>query len=263
MNRPRRLQNTSAYLVLREQSQALFDFAVLACHAVPALKRDLASVAGTKGAALAPPDYFQPGTTTLAQLSSSAAVYEQRLSMYVLLSTFSFFEAYVKDALLEMLAFHGGQESFAQQAAKRQASFMASLPPGVNPKVQKLRKPVPTDTLRRYSQRKIIEELRRSGYRFPSEFLAPFGVRMLARQLTNFKASSIPMLLTEGLHVPLSTADRDAFEEIRIARNKAAHGKPTALKLFEVSAMSDTLRGLAKRTEDHLIQYYFVREALT
>ena len=85
---------------------------------------------------------------------------------------------------------------------------------------------------------------------------------MFARQLANFKASSIPMLLVDGLHVPLSTAEIDAFEAIRKARNSAAHGKPATLKLFEVSAMNDTLRDIVTKTEDHLIRYFFVHEAV-
>lgn len=249
-------------MALREQSQALFDFAVLNCYAIPALENDLAALASGSRVALEAPHYFQAGTTTPSQLASRAAVYESRLATYVLLSTFSFFEAYVKDALLEMLAFHGGQEAFAQHAASREAAFIASIPPGIDPRVQKLRKRAPTDALTRFSQRKIIEGLRESGYRFPSELLGPFGVRMLARQLANFKASSIPMLLTEGLHVPLEAADIDVFEAIRLARNKAAHGKPAKMKLYEVTAMNDKLRDIAMRTEDHLIQYFFVREAI-
>jgi hypothetical protein len=138
MTRPKRLQSTSAYIALREQSQALFDFAVLTCYAVPALENDLAALAAGDRVVLEAPHYFQAGTTTSSQLPARAAVYEQRLATYVLLSTFSFFEAYVKDALLEMLAFHGGQAAFAHHAALREAAFIASLPPGIDPKVSLL-----------------------------------------------------------------------------------------------------------------------------
>lgn len=181
--------------------------------------------------------------------------------MYVLLSTFSFFEAYIKDVLNEMLAFHGGAEALSQQASAREAAFIASQPDGTDPRLRKLRKPAPTDAMRRFSERKLIERLGQSGYRFPSELLAPFGVRTLARQLLNLKASAIPAILIEGLHVPLDRRHVDAFDQIRVARNKAAHGKPTTLRLFEVSAMNDVLREIATSTEDHLIKYFFVREA--
>ena len=83
---------------------------------------------------------------------------------------------------------------------------------------------------------------------------------MLAKQLANFKAHLIPMLLTEGIHVPLSQQEVKALESIRDARNEVAHGRPSSLTIQQVSTMNKTLRTIANKVEDHLIQYFFVQE---
>jgi hypothetical protein len=260
MTRPPRLPNTEAYLRLREQAQGVFEFAVLTGHAVPALRHDISEIQSGARTGLESPDYFDWGTTTLDQLNESQHVYQERMANYLLLSSFSFFEAYIKDAVLEFLRFHGGSDRLIQLAARRDAQFIASQPKEKPGKVQKLRKPASTDGITKFTLRKLTEELRAQGYRFPSDLLSAFGIRMLVRQLSNFKASHIPMLLTEGLHMPLSAEVLKEFDRVRVTRNAVAHGRPAPLTIKAVADMNSTLRDIAKTVEDHLIRHFFVQE---
>src|SRR3546814_5906206 len=70
--------------------------------AVPALKAEL-SVPG--GAATVPPDHFKAGSNTASELLSYADDYHEELARSALITVFSYFEAYVKDALTEIVDF--------------------------------------------------------------------------------------------------------------------------------------------------------------
>src|SRR4051812_35446327 len=120
-NKAHRRPNTQAYLRLRERTQALFDFAVLVAHAVPTLNEQLACVQQQTRAALPQPDHFVAGTTSVAQLQQSAGDYLPQLAAYTLLGAFSFFEAFVSDAVEEMFAFHGGVDEMCRRADARDA----------------------------------------------------------------------------------------------------------------------------------------------
>src|SRR3546814_10181257 len=98
----RMISHTDACKVYRDLGQAHLNFVVLSCHAVPALKAEL-SVPG--GAATVPPDHFKAGSNTASELLSYADDYHEELARSALITVFSYFEAYVKDALTEIVDF--------------------------------------------------------------------------------------------------------------------------------------------------------------
>jgi len=100
--------HTKAFVRLKDQTQAVLDFSILVCNAIPLLKMTIKNVEkGKEHTNLAKPDYFK-GKPNQEKLKCHAQEYKENLSKYVLLSNFSFFEAYVIDAVNEIFEFHGG-----------------------------------------------------------------------------------------------------------------------------------------------------------
>ncbi len=84
------------------------NFAVLMCYAVPALKRDLKLISAGTLPSLEAPDYFTKDKSTPTTLHDFAKNYKGNLASYLWLANFSFFEAFISDAIKEMVEFHGG-----------------------------------------------------------------------------------------------------------------------------------------------------------
>jgi len=126
---------------------------------------------------------------------------------------------------------------------------------GLKRKLQDSDKPSWQDRYRKYARLAAAE-----GYRFPGELLSAYGIRNLALKLKRLKAFEIPGILLEALHVDLSTADVQAYEEIRAIRNGIAHGGTMRLSMKQVVGFNKKLRDLAIKISDHLTENYFVIE---
>lgn len=109
-----RNRNTRAYLKLREQIQEAFDFVYVVSQSVPCLKLQMSLV--NKGTIddLPVPDYFTK-PNPLDQISAQVKGYKNELSKYILLSSFSYFESFVVDAIEEVMQINGGSEAFAEK----------------------------------------------------------------------------------------------------------------------------------------------------
>ena len=81
--------------------QQAFDFAVTMCYAVPHLAVHIDAV-DAGNLKLQAPHYFALHNTT-PYLRKNIAAFEERLSSYMLLSLFSFFESFVKDIVEEIV----------------------------------------------------------------------------------------------------------------------------------------------------------------
>ena len=97
---------SEAFLRYRQLSQAHLDFVVVVCHAMPALRADLA--AGHPELSF-PPDHFHKSQNPKSWVASHVGGYTDELARSTLLTVFSYFEAYVKDVLQEIVEFHGGK----------------------------------------------------------------------------------------------------------------------------------------------------------
>lgn len=238
------------------QVQAAFDFAVTTCYAVPHLKTHVEDVAAGK-VALQQPIYFAAQNTP-DYLRAGIKSFETRLSAYIYLSLFSFFEAFVKDAVQEMFDFHGGPEAMIEMAERRDAALAAAVAdPDVASSVRKLRK---EKKGKDDKYRKHAALLRSKGFRFPTERLSAYGVRMLVERHANLKAHALLDFLSHGLAVPITEAERKTYHAIRENRNKIAHGKTVTLALDDVRKANDFFRDLTFKTNSHLIKHYFVVE---
>jgi hypothetical protein len=244
-------------LVLKEQNQTLFDFAVLACQSVPALKAYMKAVEGGAAPKLPDADHFK-GDPDFAQLREFATGYKKTLGRLVFISSFSYFEAYFKALLEEILSFHGGHDEFVQAAVRRTDLHDASC---ADPIVEKS-----SNKLREYPKkhfapayRKHIKALETTDFRFPSELFSSFGIMELKNYL-DLKAAQIPHVARWALGVPLTASEEDTFSKHRDTRNEIAHGSLVELDFTRGLAASRFLRDLSVKIDKHVVKHFLVIE---
>lgn len=251
--------HTNAYDRLRHQMQDLFDFAVVVCYAVPLLKRQIKAIKVGKAAlSVLRPDYFTHDKSSLDQVQKRTVGYKSKLASYILLSSFSFFEEYLNSAMHEMIEFHGGVSEFIMLAEKRARRFILSQSNKTKNHKRKLQEPIKTAKIKKYE--KHSKALVNVGYRFPTELLSAYGVRMLVEKTNQMKAYEIPDMLQKGLHIELKNNTIETFHNIRDMRNRIAHGEKVRSSLKKVMGMNTYLRGLAKTIDQHLVEHFFVIE---
>lgn len=248
--------HTNAYLRLREQIEEMFDFTVTVCYAVPSLKEQIRVVRKGIATNLPKPDYFD-NNVPLEAVQKRAENYKLKLARYLLLSSFSFFEAYVKDGILEMVEFHGGTDQFINTAERRALSSVDISDENIHELKRKLQEP--EKPVKHLKYKKFSRQLANTDYKFPSELLASYGVRFLINKVNNLKSVDIPELLEHGLHLEI---DAQRFHQIRDARNKIAHGKikEISVSFQDAMEMNQDLRNFATKIDKHLIENFFIME---
>lgn len=101
------LESTNSYKNLKKQIQETFDFAIFTSRSVPYLFDEITKEGITEND-LKQPYYFRE-STTIKQLRDSFDIYELNLSKYLILSSFSFFEDYIKSVFREFIDFQLGE----------------------------------------------------------------------------------------------------------------------------------------------------------
>ena len=251
--------STNAYSVYKRQSEQLLDFAVFVSYAVPLLRSEITRVKKGSVPSLPRPDFFaKSNRSTPDDLLKIEPSYESQLASYLLLSAFSFFEAFVGDIIDELISFHGGTDDFLGRSESRTRRFMAPHALAISELKQKLRGAEIPKLRDKY--RKFSRLLGDQGYRFPGELFAPFGLRTLIAKSKNLKAFEIPTILGEALQLKLSPSEIQTFEAIREMRNSIAHGEPRKLTMREAVRMATDLRRLATKTALHLNENFFLVE---
>jgi len=253
------ISHTDAFKIYRDLGQAHLNFVVLTCHAVPALK---AEISATRAVPITPPDHFKAGSNTTAELLSYVVDYHEELARSALITLFSYFEAYVKDALIEIVDFHGGPTKLRASAQDRASKYFGAVSVTIDESRKKLQdRP---DPKKREKYEKHARTLDKAGYRFPTDLLAYFGAAQLILKIgkRGFKAHEIPDLLENVLLFPLSSADRGTLETIRNARNGIAHGKGDKPTLKKVMRHSSELHRIAAAVDGHIAKHFLVIQAL-
>lgn len=266
MATPRLNAYTASYEKWKMQTQDTFEFSVLVCNAVPTLKRNIRLYEKGVVSELVEPDHYGPNRELTSdeklrrkeQLKQTSQGYKSKLSKYVLISNFSFFESYVIDVFNELISFHGGRDAFVNNARKRAQRQMLNDSADIENVRRKIRRANRTEHSFRYkAATKLLTE---RHYRFPSELLSGYGAQMLLQKISNARANDIPSLLRDGIHLDLSPSLIDEFHNARDLRNKIAHGESVNLTLGQVSKVSKTLRQIALKLDQHLLRYYFISE---
>lgn len=256
-------QHTIAYSRWKEQTQDTFDFSVLVCTAVPTLKRNLKLYEKGVIETLTKADHYGPigepskiqNDCNVTQLREKTNEYKQKLSKYILISNFSFFESYVKDVIDEMVLFHGGADGFIKAASNKADVFSNFTSNEIELAARKLRAKKGNQV-----SLKATNILKAKGYPFPSDFFAAYGIASFIRTIGNMSAKDIPSVIKDGLHMNLSETDILKFHNTREARNNVAHGKSILLDLTKVTEMSKFLKSIALRLDQHILRYYMISE---
>lgn len=254
------IESSEAHKRLKDQIQDSFDFLVLCCHAVPALNAYIKAVKKGGADKLPDPDYFTE-VERHERLQHITPGYKKVLGKFLMLSSFSYFEAYIFDLLKEIFKFHGGKEGFLELAKKKRDIIFSSSDPKIEDMVRKLREKPKKGKKEKYA--KLNRELSQTSYKFPSDLFAVYAIDFIKGQLNNLKAAQIPQLLQDLLGFNMTDDDEKSFMKMIFQRNKIAHGENIQLELKEALATNEFLRNLAIRIDKHVIKHFFVIELLS
>lgn len=238
----------------------LWDFGMMICYAVPTLKKNMKAVEqGIPNYAIPKNDLFVHDESSPEELRTLTKDYKERLTSYLWLSSFSFFEAFVSGALQELIEFHGGADAFIRSAEKHAKEAVTKTHSREIIKSRaRLSGVFAPNKVQRY--KKHTQILQQHEYSFPSELLAAFGIRMLVSKAGELKAAEIPTLLTQGLHFEFTADMLARYDRYRKIRNDIAHGKESARPLKEAFEVRKDLGKLASKIDDHIVANFFVME---
>ena len=253
------LINTRSYLLLRSYIQESLDYAYLTCHAVPALNAYMKAVERGSTAKIPNPDHFgQPGDHfRLKQIKEN---YKDSLGRFMLISTFSHFEAYVQDVVGEIFEFHGGLPALYALAKRRSRvetrKDRLSKFPEIKP-LSESRKPG-----KQGKYQKSISQLESKGFVFPSQMTSAYGIQKLAEAISKsaFRASRICEIVFDGLGMPRDTDMDENISRIRVVRNDIAHGRRREYHLTKSIEDIKLMRKYALAIDKLIIEYFLLIE---
>ena len=252
------IDSTNAFKKLKEQIQESIDFVILCCHAVPALKGYIKAVDKGSAQKIPDPDYFG-GSVQHKRLKAISPSYRKILGKFLILSSFSYFEAFVKDVMKEIFEFHSDANLLDLAIEKRDKTIaLVSINASTENNVRKLRERMIPSKVEKYV--KINTELKSNGYRFPSDHFSAYGILRLWEQIEEMRAVQIPKIIQEALGLSWTDDEITNFHRIRDLRNNIAHG---VLKEVDLSAAIDDnrfLRNLAIKVDKHIVKHFFIIE---
>lgn len=254
------IAHTKGLKTLKTESQRYLDYVVLVKHAIPSLVHAINHPGG--GAQIVSERFNTEAPSRLATLAGKS---DRELARSTIITLFSFFEAYVKSVLEEIVEFHAGgdKKKFVAVAAARARKALAPLAGNLAKSRRQLQEPPKPGKREKYKA--AAAALDGAGYRFPTELLAVYGAAQFVQKLDDrrgMKAWEIPDILEYGLLFDLSKADRTRLDEIRSLRNKIAHGdggkSPTFEEAMKVSA---DLRRFAVAIDAHVVEHFLLSQA--
>ncbi|ALD01094.1 hypothetical protein AMQ28_01195 [Acinetobacter sp. TTH0-4] len=260
------MKKTEAFLKWQKNTQEIFDFSVLVHYAVPALKQQISLVEKSVVTQLCRPDYYRSNKKNyysspnlLDSIKRRTAGYKSHVSDYLLLSLFSYFEAFVIDVIQEFLNFHGGISEFQNFAIRKSKNSMEILSNQSEIRKHK-NKLKPTDAKNQPDRKHATRELKKTQFRFPSDHFASYGIFMLGKKIDDLKAREIPEVLINVLLIDLNTEEVRNFHNIRDIRNKIAHGQIVHLDIEAVTKHNNILMALANKVNKHVCEFFKIYE---
>ena len=250
--------HTKAYERFKHQGSELLDFCVLQSFALPCLAKQIRGHTGPVAGTLPPSTYIKNDNITAEELSHRIGLAGNLIGKELLLSTFSYFEAYVIDAFKEILDFHGGAEQLLGKSARHIACRDTSISDKSSESRRKLREYAKPGHAEKYKKHARI--LYAEGYPMPSQRLSAYGWQKLSEAVTGLKAKSIPDLLVIALGFPLSQADRGKYQMLRDKRNKIAHGRLTKYPVKTAVNHGTFFRDLAIKIDRHIVEQFLMIE---
>ncbi|MFQ5642551.1 MAG: CHASE2 domain-containing protein [Thiogranum sp.] len=197
---------------------------------------------------------LQKQMQSVADLAESGSGRDGVLGKAVLLSSFSYFEAYVMDAIGEIFEFHDGADAMIEASRTRSDRSINST----DKKIEECKKGLQESFCGK--KKKYTRLLRKRNYRFPSDLLSSYGLVKLRDELKNFRSIDVPELLSKGLHFDPGNKGVREFHRIRNIRNRIAHGSISELTVRDAMKCSRFLQDMADRIDRHIVKNYFVTE---
>lgn len=255
------ISNSKSFELLKGQIQSTLDFSVLCCQAIPALNAYMKAVEKGRADKLPDADHFK-GEPNFEQLKGFIPEYRKNLGKLMFISSFSYFEAYFKALIEEVLNFHNGQTCFVELSLNRQAKHMHYAEQDAPKKsANKLREYAKKGKELKYA--KHVKELDNTYFRFPSELFSTFGIVELGNNYRDLKASQIPHVARWCFGVELTEDEIGQFSNLRDLRNRVAHGKVTQIEFNEANSANQFLRDLAIKIDKHVIKHFLIIETIT
>ncbi len=252
------IPHTQAYDRFRAEGIALYDYAVLLSFAVPCLEKEIKKISGAVKGKLPRSRYIKNDSITAEELLVRISNAGDTLGKEILLTTFSYFEAYVSEALKEMIDFHGGEKRLQDMCRKHLLSQDKSLSSRAIESRKKIQEYPKANLMPKYKKhnRVLIVE----ACPLPSQRAAAYGWKALAEVAKNFKAHKIPDVIFDGFLVPITDTERSEFHTLRDKRNKIAHGKLHRYPVRIAITHGKFLRDLAVRIDKHIVENFLLIE---
>lgn len=249
---------TDSWALFSKQLEELYDFSLLSAYAVPSLKKHLNEVKGNNPVrTIIVPDFYRFDKSNKKRLNIFIKDYEKHLASYFLIAAFSFFEAYVKEVILELIDYHGGNVGWINNTNQNFKNIEIEMVKNDSIKhVSSLMEPFRKDKKGKYLNKKKI--LRNNNYVFPSQKMSIYGISQLISKIKDLRANQIPAFLEDVFNLNFSKKRR--FNNIRKKRNDIAHGKKLNLSLRESRAMAKSLRGMSVEIDKFFLRNYFILE---
>lgn len=241
-------KRTNAFNTLQGQVQSTFDFAVVVCHAVPALKLQMKLLDDGKISKLPEPDYFEANNPT-SKLREQANGYKDKLATYLFLSSFSFFESYVGCVLKEVFQFNLAILSEVEIKSRLGANTNTSAKKALNGGYDQRH-------LQRYT--KYSKELIDNGYILPNKLITSIALESLNKTVNELKANQIPDFLANYLRLDITEDTKNTFGTYRQLRNDIAHGDNPSINFSKVKKANGFLRKFATIIDEHLVEHFML-----
>jgi hypothetical protein len=212
-----------------------------------------------------PPDHFKAARNPKSWVAARTKDYQDELARSTLITVFSYFEAYVRDALAEIVTFHGGRDEVWKRSKFRGASFLTSQNSTTVKYKRKLQDSPTKSKIAKYQ--KYSRLLDSQGFRFPTDLFATLGMRLFLEKVdqkngkagkNGMRAWEVPYLLEDGLLYPLGKKELKLFEDARQLRNKIGHGKPPKLTLNTALRFASELHTLAAKIDRHILEHFLI-----
>jgi|GEM_PF-2421380 len=251
------IKHTNAYLVLRQHSQQMLDFAVLICTSVPQLRHAFREHSNDPSVFLAANTAFRPSVVPYSTEKRSINSYKRTLGANLLLSVFSYFETYFFTAIDELIEFHGGEDALIAMATSQVMN--KPIASGNDEKNLKyLRTPFKNRKTDRYM--KYSKALRGKDVIWPTQRLVLYGVRQLLENRKRWKSVKIPVLTRDLLTLDVDDGTESKFHNLRGERNKIAHGKTLSYDLKKAIDACMFFRQFARTVDEHICKNFLVME---
>jgi hypothetical protein len=248
------IPHTKAFSRFREQGNDLLDYAVLLSYALPALEQSIAKQSGPTAGFLPKQYFFKNSNLSFEELAHRLKKSDEAFGKEVLISLFSYFDAYFVDLLEELIAFHGGSSAVVERSKRHTRDAIATAVVKADSSRKKLLEyPKPNLTAK---YQKHIRILKAAGYPFPSVRMSALGWKSLVGLLENKRLRTVdyPEILKDGLLFPITDAEVSKFNLLRDKRNKIAHGRLSKYKARTAIDDGTWLRQLATRIDRHVVE---------